>query len=401
MSMAQKQYLEAAATIQYIIDQTRKREAAMMPTATLEIEKGKDGTYTVTVSREKGEKRVKKFKQDGQEHKETSQKKYRENKRVMKLGKLSQELREEKKVYSMRLRGWKEEIKEPTHNKEKRDEIKKTQKELSIGDVEISTTKATRSNGKKAARLNMRANLAKMEGRVVTSHREGIHRKESMNLGAKAEVLGGSITASAPVGQIGTHKATAEAHAITMTANMKELEASLSAGAKFSVGVQVTAEDISKKAALILLEESLKGSSANFTRVIDEIGAMFEKLGPSSGLDFGTINISAASLDLVEMKITKETQESEQEHEQEVSEQNMDIEQTNDFQVTIEYPIYNDIKEDHEQNTYHTQTVLDVINEINSGVVMEHSNQCGPVVDVDEPIVEDLDVDDQEFELYR
>ena len=93
-------YSEAASAIRNAIKDMREREAKMMPETTLSITKSQNGSYTITILRAKGIKRQAEVEGDNVEYKQTSEKKRREKQRTMKLGKMSQALREEKASYN-------------------------------------------------------------------------------------------------------------------------------------------------------------------------------------------------------------------------------------------------------------------------------------------------------------
>lgn len=330
-----------------MIKDTRDMEAKMMPNLELSITKGKDGTYVVTVSKGVGEKREVEFKNETDSYKKVEQKNRRENTRVMTLGKVSQALREEKKTYSMIVKGTSAEFTEKVQDAKKRDTKISYQHDMSIGEAELSHTRTTRHSGKRSNRTNLQMDIGKMEGRIIKSHREGLNRKEDWNIGASAQGIGASASMSTPtIDSLGTPKLSAEAHLAKGSVNFKQLEASFNIGAKASIGMQITPEEISKKAAMILVGEALKGNSANLTRIADEVMDLIKSAGPSSSIDFTKINISAASLDLLNAELVRE--------------QNQEIGEVN-YNSEIGSPIASDIKEDIENAPTYYDQVQDMV----------------------------------------
>lgn len=341
------EYVNGHTQSQRTIDETRTREAKMMPELGLSIEKGKDGTYVITVSRGKGEKREVSFKSENESYQKTDVKNRKENTRVMTLGQMSQALREEKRAYSMIVRGTSAEFTEKVPEAKKRDTKITYSHDMSFGEAEVSHTRTTRHSGKRSNRANLHMDLGKMEGRIIRSHREGLNRKQDWNIGASAQGIGASASMSTPtIDSLGTPKLSAEAHLAKGSVNFKQLEASFNIGAKASVGVQITPEEISKRAAMILVGEALKGNSANLTRIADEVMDLIKSAGPSSSIDFTKINISAASLDLLNAELIRE--------------QNQEIGEVN-YNSKIESPIASDIKEDIDNVPTYYDQVQDMV----------------------------------------
>ncbi len=339
--------MHGATQCKRMIKDTRDREAKMMPNLDLSIEKGKDGTYVITVSRGKGEKREISFKNENESYQKTDVKNRRENTRIMTLGKMSQALREEKKIYSMIIKGTSAEFTEKVPEAKKRDTKMTYSHDMSFGEAEVSHTRTTRHSGKRSNRANLHMDLGKMEGRIIRSHREGLNRKQDWNIGASAQGIGASASMSTPtIDSLGTPKLSAEAHLAKGSVNFKQLEASFNIGAKASIGMQITPEEISKKAAMILVGEALKGNSANLTRIADEVMDLIKSAGPSSSIDFTKINISAALLDLLNAELVRE--------------QNQEIGEVN-YNSEIGSPIASDVKEDIENAPTYYDQVQDMV----------------------------------------
>lgn len=348
-------YNDAIKTIEQMIKDTRAREAKMAQSTTLTITRGDDDVYTISIARSKGEKREVKFNDQDVTKKEITERNRFSEERKFRLGRLSKELREEKKVYSMKLLGSKEEVVSPTNNPKKSGEVQKLQKESSIGELSISTTKTTKSHGKVAARLNMAANAVRLEGKVIKSYKAGRKTEEQNIIGGKAEIVGASISAAAPTKDyMGTHKVSAEAHPVKVGANYRGVNASINTGPSFSAGMQVTAEDISKKAAKALVDELLKGSSANFTRVIDDVMSMIKAIPPSADMDWGSIKISAATMDLLNTQI--DVQRNQESNAVEVSHE-------------THSPLIDDIKNDIESIEPQIQELYNDLSEVDFGNV--------------------------------
>lgn len=303
-------YREAIKQIEQMIKEMREREAKMMPSVTLSMSRDKDGIYTISITRARGDRTEVQFQQDESQHKKTVDKGRAEKTRVFKLGKMSHQLMEEKKLYTAKIYGKKEEISTPTHNPKKHNEQIKIVKENVYGEISLGTTRTTTYHGKRSSRVQLKADIARIDRLMNKTHQEGRQKKEVDIVGAKTSIGGASITTSMPTRDTwGTPKISAEAHPVKVDANYRKLNASFSAGPKFSVGVQLSPEDISKNAAKALIEEMSKGSSANFVRVIDDMMAMIKNAGPSASMNWTNISVTAAAMEILDTQVTVERQE--------------------------------------------------------------------------------------------
>ena len=298
------QYSEAASAMRNAIKDMREREAKMMPETTLSITKSQNGSYTITILRAKGIKRQAEVEGDNVEYKQTSEKKRREKQRTMKLGKMSQALREEKASYNFVLSSEKKETTVNTQNPDKDHEQNTSSHGHSIGEFNVTKTRTTRVYGNRKARLDLHFHAARLSGRKIKSHLVGPNKEQKEISNGHVELLGGSASIQAPTADsFGTYVLSAEAHPIQAGANVLGFGGNVGAGVSASIGQQWSLEELIKKAAQTLASELINGSAANLTRVIDEVAEMLKGIGPSSNINWGNINISAAGIDLFKVQV--------------------------------------------------------------------------------------------------
>lgn len=139
----------------------------------------------------------------------------------------------------------------------------------------------------------------------------------------------------------------AEAHPIQAGANVLGFGGNVGAGVSASIGQQWSLEELIKKAAQTLASELINGSAANLTRVVDEVADMLKGIGPSSNINWGNINISAAGIDL--FKVQVEPQEEQ--------------DQTR-IEITAENPVQQEIENIVDSTSDIVEDIQDAINQL-------------------------------------
>lgn len=302
-------YMDGIKQINDLIKEMRIKEAQMLPETTLTISKVGDGTYAITVSQSSGVKAQTKKTENGVENTYTAEKKRYEHTRITKIGKKSHAFKMEKHIKRAVLLSAKEESVSKT---EKADEKTRAIKETVLGEFSMTTTRTSKSYGKRTVRLDLKASGLKHKRRKVKLRQVGPKTEEKQIAGVSVEVLGASGSVSAPTKDcLGTYLVSVNASPAKADANYHGINVAVAAGVGASVGCQLTVDDIIKSASKTLAEELMNGSAANFTRVIDSVTALLKDAAPDTQTNWGSIKISASDLTLFQAQVSEnqETQE--------------------------------------------------------------------------------------------
>lgn len=335
-----KCYDKALQSIDRAIKNMRNREAEMCRDAKLIISRGEDGTYSITATRQKGEVREAKVKDGEVEYTRTTEKNIRGRTRTFEFGKMTQQLRDEQSQRFAKIRGYKEETKQPTYREEKNNEQKKVIKERAVGEISISR------NHKKSERLKLTANLARLEGRVVLTHNV-VHKTKSKTIASgKAQILGASSTFALPTKEsIGTPTLSAEAHPLKLNGQYRGLSASFSTGPSVKVGKQMSVADIVRKSCEIFDTDLTSGDATNLTKAIDKVSEMLREFGPSAGMDWGRIEVSLSDIKIFQAKAQVPAHDIEQTQDTSQS-QDKGQEQQEQFSIEMKSPFIEEVRDD-------------------------------------------------------
>lgn len=301
-----EEYLNTKKDIRNGIGDMRKFEVGLLPSTNLDISKSANGSYTITITQGNGVKREAEIKGDNVTYKRTTLSRRGEYSRMMKLGKMSKALRIEKESYIFTLKGKTEQTTVKTHNPEKENEKKTTTNEQSYGQVEASKERTAKVIGNKQTRMNLRFHAARFAGRKIKSYSIGPYTEQKEIMSGRMEVLGGSASAqSVASDKVGTPVLKAEIHPIQAGASLFGINGSLGMGASISAGKQLSAEDIIKSAAGILVQELQNGSAANITKILDGIAEMLKGVDPSTSVDWGSIHISTGNMEIMSASVER------------------------------------------------------------------------------------------------
>ena len=321
--------LQAVSEIEGLLKEMKDKEKAMMKDMTLTIKKDKDGIYSITVSKGNGETRTQNI---AEGHTKEIERRRREQKREIKLTKITEKVMEETKSFRAIFHGEKERKLTPTLNQTVENEKKGYERSQKFGEIVFKRVQERKYNGTKRSRAEAEFHTAQFASKKIKTHTIGPRTEEKTIIGGEADILGASASIKAPDKEhIGTPVFKAEAHAVNADVNIADLvKTKMGIGASVSAGAQLSAEDIIKRAAGVMFDEMANGNSANLTRIIDEVSDIIAKIPPSANVDWGSITISVGDFDVFEAKVKQEGE----------------MGQTHTFAVEASSPLYEDVKKD-------------------------------------------------------
>lgn len=208
-----RKHEEAHSLVTKMRKESAEREKQMDPTKSIELQE-REGTFVLTAKMEKGARVKLQIDAPSVSYTGTHESRMKARSRIIELGSMTREVYQEQSRIGYVLKKDTETLTIKTHNPEKDNERKKTTTEKAYGEVSLERTKTTRFKGRRSARLEMKANVARLEHRVVKQSDFGYKTKEEKVWSAKAEILGGSATVKDPtLHDMGSYVISAEAHA--------------------------------------------------------------------------------------------------------------------------------------------------------------------------------------------
>lgn len=323
---------QAIADVKKIEKETTQRERAMDPHKTVSLQRNDAGTYTLTATIEKGLRVQARAEVESVTVDYKEEHGMRSRSRTIELGSITRELYEERAKMEAVFKREREEVaidinsskKEKEQEKERAKEKKHTITEKSRGEISAETIKTTRMKGRRSARLELKANVSRLEHQVVKKSQFGYRTKEKKVWDAKVETLGASATVKAPTkDNLGTHTASAEAHLIkgAGTVHIKDVPISMAANMGIKsppIGYQFDAKTARetlqdpqklKKAVIMTAFKMLTEGMPTVEQLKENIAEKATLIDGKTSVDLGSFSISAAEMTLAKAEFNQQQEE--------------------------------------------------------------------------------------------
>ena len=318
--------LEALAFLRSTSAHMRAEEKEMDPKIKISFKENATGTQTLIVSAETSRHREFTFEGDSIDYSHVHDKNLIRETRSIETGFATDVVYKEESIKEAALMQDKKKMESKYADSEK-DEKRKTETEKAVGEVKVTTTKTSKFSGKRSARINMTANIARVEKRVMSCPTNG-KKKEKLVWSAKAEIGGGSVTVATPQkGHVGTPTLAAEVHAANANLQFKEFKAAANMGASYKIGKQINIKEFKQDLAFAVFKSVLKGVVANqadpssitkgndwtlasaIRDTLKEVGISPQALQGNASINRGSLSITAAEMKLFVAKFNEQQQQ--------------------------------------------------------------------------------------------
>lgn len=314
-----QQYAFAIKYIENSLKSLREREAAMSQDTTLTIKKVGDGTFAVTISQHKGTTQIKND-ITGKDfaYKESLKKDYLHSSRTMNIGKKSSVMKMDSKSKYGVLSSSKMELE--TANPKKENEKVKSLKEKIFGELTYTKTRSMKARGTKQVRSDLRLNAVRFKDKKIKIRQVKGKTKETELINSDLKVLSTTITTKGlATGAIGTPTISIGGNLAEAQLGSHGININAALGAQMRAGQQISVQDIAKSAAEILSGEMKEhDGDLDLKAVIEKLTGVLNNIAPDTDINWGNIQISAKGVDLINIQVEEQTQETEPEQKLEI-----------------------------------------------------------------------------------
>ena len=347
-------YEKGIANLEKIAIEIDKITADLKNQHSIELQAKEDGTYTLTLKEEKGDRHKDSYEQDGVKYSETIERGIKTRQRTIDLsalGELAQELRNAKKTYG------KTQITEiPTQNPQKQNERIVKTKEKAIGERSTTRTNTFKLQGKRTSRLELKASVARLEHRVIKRSDFGYKTLDEQVRKNKLEIGKGVISGEVPtISRVGTGEVNLTVTGIQDTLTFGDDALTIDTkGAVVSAGVGtlIDTRESGKKVALALLED-LQNPDMALTRAVERLETAAQGLVQAPSVKLAQVSVSTSQIGLISVDAKPHVAEQEN--------TTLETEQKGPIDVKVSSQLIDGVKKTVEQATTHAKHIPDAL----------------------------------------